>query len=226
MGVAIVRQEENIEYLKSWYNIEDFIYYSHHQRNEHGHLHHFVMNPIFHHLTKIFLKVSYDIIGCWLVSKRSVSSISSCLQEMMRLDNKSCFYYPVPARLNGSQSQDSGFERHSLVTCLGEMVPIRPRRQISYPIHMLHGNIPSERVLKSMRPFALYSINRKLVLEPKIAINSRVVVVGASDTSLSFLETLVFAPHLKFNNITLVSPHGLPGELPTSKEAQELLCSS
>ncbi|XP_063727763.1 cilia- and flagella-associated protein 61-like isoform X1 [Symsagittifera roscoffensis] len=206
VGICVVRQEEQIEYLKSCFNIEDFVYYSHHQRSEHGHLHHMVMNPIFHHLTRTFLK------------------------EVMRLDGKSCLYYPVFSRQYNEETGEREYSeeeaRHTLVTCLGEMVPVRPRRQISYPLHMLHGNVPSERVLRETHPFALYSLNRKLVLEPKIAINARIVVVGASDTSLAFLESLVFSAHLRFNNVTLVSPHGLPGELPVSKEAQEMLSTS
>ena len=144
----------------------------------------------------------------------------------MRLDSKSCLYYPIfPTPTAECEEPNPEIEQHTLITCLGEMAPIRPRRQIVYPIHMLHGNVPSNRVLKEIDPFALYSINRKLLLEPKIGINARIVVVGASTTNLGFLETLVFSPHLRFNNITLVSPHGLPGDLPVSEEAKGLLSS-
>ena len=83
---------------------------------------------------------------------------------------------------------------------------------------------PLEQVLQAKEPFALYHINRKLSLEPKvlvpvdycsithkrahvcikqkvlpssfplpqISVNARVVVVGAGDTGMAFLETLVF----------------------------------
>ncbi|XP_056669820.1 cilia- and flagella-associated protein 61 isoform X2 [Monodelphis domestica] len=141
VGVSIIRDEMDIEYIRSHYNIEDFIYYAHHQREEHGHIHHFVLNPIFQHYTKYFLK------------------------EILRLSFKNCLYYPIYP-----QSRDG-----------------KPA-------------------------YALYHTNRKLMLEPKVTINARIVVVGASNVGISFLETLVFCPHLKFNNLTLISIHGLPGK--------------
>ena len=39
--------------------------------------------------------------------------------------------------------------------------------------------------------------------------NSRIVVVGSSEVAISFLEQLVYSPHLHFTNLVLVSLHGL-----------------
>ncbi|XP_075818490.1 cilia- and flagella-associated protein 61 isoform X2 [Microtus pennsylvanicus] len=154
VGIAVIRQEMDIEYIRSHYNIEDFIYFSHHQQEEHGRLNHFALNPIFRHYTKFFLK------------------------EILRLGYKSCLYYPI------------------------------------YP--QSRENKPS---------YALNHTNRKLTLEPKVTVNARIVVVGASSVGISFLETLVFCSHLKFNNLTLISTHGLPGKKLLGSEQRKFLAS-
>jgi len=182
IGVAVLRQEQDIEFIRAHYNIEDFIYFNHHQREEHGHLNHFVINPAFSHYTRHFLK------------------------EMLRLSKKSCLYYPLFRSLEDAQVE----KPHSLVTCLNELVPIRVRRQIVYPLDKLGINAPSERILRKQEGgYSLYHMNRKLTLEPKVVINVRIVVVGASDVAISCLDTLVNCPHLCFNNLTLVSSNGL-----------------
>ncbi|XP_059138560.1 cilia- and flagella-associated protein 61-like isoform X3 [Physella acuta] len=197
VGVAIMRREEDIEFIRSHYNIEDFIYFNHHSREEHGHLHHFVLNPVFSHFTKHFFK------------------------EILRLSKKTSLYYP----LYPPYSTDTAVGKHSLITGLSSLVPVRARRQIEYP-EGLGINGPSERVKKKVLPFALNHINRKLVLEPKVTINARIVVIGASDVGLTFLETLVFCPHLKFNNITLISPHGIPGDMTPNEMRDSVLGES
>uniref|UniRef100_A0A8C3JF57 Cilia and flagella associated protein 61 n=1 Tax=Calidris pygmaea TaxID=425635 RepID=A0A8C3JF57_9CHAR len=190
----------DIEYIRSHYNIEDFIHFNHYQPEEHGHLYHFVLNPVFHHYTKHFLK------------------------EILRLAHKSSLYYPIyPQYVEGKFQNPCA---HSLTSALHYMVPVRPRRQIVYPLEELGINAPSEQVSKDQSRYSLNHINRKLVLESKTAVNIRIVVVGASDVGISFLETLIFCPHLKFNNLTLISIHGLPGkDLQGSKHRRFLINS-
>ena len=97
------------------------------------------------------------------------------------------------------------------------MVPVRRRNIIQYNHQKLGVNAPSSQVLNQrfnyVMPCALNHINRKLLLEPKVSINLRIVVIGASEVGLSFLETLAFSPHLRFNNLTLIAANGLPGDL-------------
>ncbi|XP_062857791.1 cilia- and flagella-associated protein 61 isoform X2 [Trichomycterus rosablanca] len=181
VGITIIKNEKNIEYIRAHYNIENFVYFSHYQPEEHAQLCHFVLNPIFQHHTKHFLR------------------------EVLRLAHTSCIYYPVYPPILGQKNVSD-----SLTAALSCMVPVRPRRQIIYPLEELGINAPSELITTKQVPYALYHINRKLTMEPKVTINARIVVVGASDTGLSFLEALVFCPHLRFNNLTLISTHGLP----------------
>ncbi|KAI4888586.1 hypothetical protein NFI96_016449, partial [Prochilodus magdalenae] len=183
IGILIIRDEQDIEYIRANYSIENFVYFSHHQREEHGRLCHFTLNPIFQHYAKHFLK------------------------EALRLAHKSCLYYPVYP----TDSSQRNASAHSLTAVLNCMVPVRPRRQILYPLEELDTNAPSTLITREQVPYALNHINRKLTMEPKAGINARIVVVGASDTGLAFLESLAFCPHLRFNNLTLVSTHGLPG---------------
>jgi len=56
---------------------------------------------------------------------------------------------------------------------------------------------------------ALSIVAKKLLSESKIPVNARIVVVGASDCGLSFLESLLSFPHLLFNSLTLLAPGGL-----------------
>ncbi|NXE96651.1 CFA61 protein, partial [Menura novaehollandiae] len=200
VGVSVTRDEMDIEYIRSHYNIEDFININHYQQEDHGHLCHFVLNPAFHRYTKHFLK------------------------EILRLAHKSALYYPIyPQYVEGKFQSPCA---HSLTSALHYMAPVRPRRQIVYPLEELGVNAPSEQVSQDQLSYSLNHTNRKLVLESKVSINTRIVVVGASDVGISFLETLIFWPHLKFNNLTLISIHGLPEKDPQSSKRRRFLINS
>ncbi len=52
-------------------------------------------------------------------------------------------------------------------------------------------------------------ITKKDLSQPKMCNNSRIVVVGASDTGISFIESLLMIKNVIFNNVTLLSPGGI-----------------
>ena len=91
-------------------------------------------------------------------------TLSVSLQEVLRLGHKSCLYYP----LYPPYVERDLLQRHTLVDCLNELVPVRARRQISYPLDKLGENAPAKRVLEKQELYALNHINWKLALEPKV----------------------------------------------------------
>jgi len=93
-------------------------------------------------------------------------------------------------------------------------VQVRPRRSTETPSVAVPGTAAyaagaTPAALTAEERYALFFLSRRLTSEPKIVVNARVVVVGASDTSLSLLETLLMRPYLHFTSIVVVAPEGL-----------------
>ena len=61
----------------------------------------------------------------------------------------------------------------------------------------------------SLPGLALSMISKKFLNQPKQQVNNRIVVVGASDTGISTIESLINIKNLNFTNLTLLAPGGL-----------------
>nr|XP_043905721.1 cilia- and flagella-associated protein 61 [Solea senegalensis] len=184
VGAVVIADEQDVEYVRARYNIENFVYFSHHRYEEHARLRHFVLRPSFQHFSRHLFK------------------------ETLRLSHRSCLYL----RIHPLHHSHENSCVHHLDFVLNCGVPVRPRRQIIYPLEEVGSVGPCRRITEEQEAYALCLLSRKLTLEPKVNVNARVVVVGASDTGLSFLEVLCLCPHLSFNNLTLISTHGFPGD--------------
>jgi len=194
IGAFVISKDVNLDYYISHFHIQDQILIAEQDRKSHARLIHSCINPIFEKATRFMLK------------------------ELLRLTQKTCMYFEV---------------KHSTIipTIFQELVHIRSRR---FP-HFLdrkwdHERFVSEDTKKKLEedvrnkvdgckrdpldeqeaPFALCFTTRRMLSEAKILKNARIVVVGASDTSISFIEALLSISYLYFTNIVLVAPGGLP----------------
>ena len=191
VGAFLLAKDINLDYYKSHFHIQDAILMNEHERKGHTRLIFSVINPIFERCTRYILK------------------------ELMRLSSNTCMYFEI-------------HDRTVIPTIFHELVHVRSRR---FP-HFLDRKWDHERYVAESQqqadqqiptdghdrdpqdelesPFALCFTTKRLLSEPKIVKNSRIVVVGASDTGISFIEALLSISYLQFTNIVLVAPGGLP----------------
>lgn len=173
--------------LRAHFNVEDYILFPSHPPAAHMFVDYLILNPIFQRRAKFFLR------------------------EVLRMLKKTCLYHRVyPASLStvGTLTE----EEPCNVSSMDIFIPSRRRRQIQYPPGNLGGNVPSAKIRDLSHPYSLVFLTRKLMMEHKLTVNIRLVIVGASETSLSFIETLLYKAHLRFNNIIIISPEGITPE--------------
>jgi hypothetical protein len=118
-------------------------------------------------------------------------------QEVTRRESINCLLYPR----NTNALHDDATKR----IVVREFVPVKPRRRIQFPDNMRDG-IP----VPDLIPNNLQILSVPLIYEPRMVVNSRLVVLGGSDVGVAFLESLVYTTHLHFSNLTLISRNGNP----------------
>ncbi|XP_045516923.1 cilia- and flagella-associated protein 61-like isoform X2 [Pieris brassicae] len=97
---------------------------------------------------------------------------------------------------------------HKINSFASVMIPLRPR--IS---HLDYAPVPKLNKLQALSNFFCWYIGARLTSVPKVTVDCRLVVIGASTTAMAFLNTLLFgdtSSYIFFTNLTLISPHGLP----------------
>lgn len=154
IGFAIFAHETDMDYLIAQYSVDDFIYGSLHDELAHLRLIHFIINPIFNYFRQYILK------------------------EMMRMNGASSMFhrfYPLPAQED---------RKDTLICCLDLLNLVRPRKVLEYSNNANWRLIPSPLARDHQEAFALYNTNRRLLFNVKQPVVSRIVVLGASDTSL------------------------------------------
>ncbi|XP_076254261.1 LOW QUALITY PROTEIN: cilia- and flagella-associated protein 61-like [Rhynchophorus ferrugineus] len=190
VGTAVVSEEYNIDYIDAQYNIKRWISLKHLHSGTFGIIESLILSPIFQ------------------------NSARYLMGEVHRLSDYQVLFYK-------HKSYDKGtYRERPLANLLQWFVPILPRQIPEYDFKMLEEegyNVPEALIRKDS--YALYLSTIAHSSMKRLCINTKIVVVGCSNTAYAFLESLLL--HNKnmnyaytFNNVTLVCPNGLHLRLP------------
>ncbi|KAL3269154.1 hypothetical protein HHI36_008233 [Cryptolaemus montrouzieri] len=186
VGLAVISEHVDMDYLYAHYTLYKWIDESKHGGDTVGTLENFLIYPVFQRYCRYFLN------------------------QIHRLTDFSLLTYAV-----GFDDLDSNFRDRPLLNCIHYLVPVSPRRMPDFdPKFIEESCFPPNSVTETKHVFSLFVSMVRLAGLKRIEVNTRIVVIGTGDTAMGFLETLVCGsgPDLlvTFNNVTVVSPHGLP----------------
>jgi hypothetical protein len=189
IGICIISKEINIDYYDSHFTVRDYINLDKLSKYYHGRIVFFAIQKNFTQHTKLAFK------------------------EITRLMNKFALYFEVYTDLNYPQ-----FVRE-MIHCKNRRFPhlIITNTDITLPNKVYEDEKIKTRMDGEERveydneesEFCLMLINKKMFFDTKLSNNNRIVVVGASDTGISFIESLLSIRYLNFSYIYLVAPGGL-----------------
>lgn len=198
VGLIVVRipPPDVVDTLRCCYHLDDYLLVDHHERQPnkgHGELVHWVINPLFQKFSCRLLQGAMRICGrSVLFSEMDLeTTVSPIFRDMLQVAPRR-----PPALKKIARKPPKGVSFASQKKEEPTDDDLREKER--------------QRLLRDVgQTKALSIVAKKLLSESKIPVNSRIVVVGASDCGLSFLEALLSIPHLLFNSLTLLAPGGL-----------------
>ena len=189
IGMYVLSKNVNLPYYSSHFCLQDHILLAQHAKESHARLLHTVLNPLFQRYTRFILK------------------------EILRLTNKTVLYFET-------------HEKTLLPDIFHELNLVRSR---TFP-HFLERKwdfqhepeffekLGDKKDLQDgdrdafdqeNSEFSLSILTKRQLAVNKINNNTRILVVGASDTGMSFLESLLSIREVRFTYLTLLAPGGL-----------------
>ncbi|KAL2726660.1 cilia- and flagella-associated protein 61-like isoform X2 [Vespula squamosa] len=128
--------------------------------------------------------------------------------EIMRLCDLTVLYYRLYEEEGSSLTRTK-----PIVSCLNTMVPVNSRRKIKYEFRTCVENDDTKQ--NKNKAFSLFMTTPRIATIPNRIIDTKIVVVGASDCGTALVEFLALGylqNFVHFTNLTLISPNGLPYE--------------
>jgi len=188
MGVTVLSKDVNLPYYQSHFHIQDYMLLREHERVGHKRILAFVLNPIFEKYSRFVLREALRLTAAsaFYMELNEQSAIPALVPQLIHVKSRR-FPHFLKRKWNHERFDPKEVQEFSKEQDGGGRDPV--------------DELESE--------FSLFITTKRLLSEPKIVNNSRIVVVGASDAGISFIETLLSLKYIHFTNIVLLAPGGL-----------------
>jgi len=206
VGLSVVHRKnaniDQINWLRGNYHCEDFISFDRHRARNQATVSAFAISPTYASLARFVLReimrlydktVLYHESGPNELIPSIIVNQFVAVRPRQRATPKPDEMLPMWKRVSGGEEEKTDGEEKKE----GDAVGGSDGGQAA-------GEAPSPHT-----GMALHFITKRLLTEPKLNCNTRIVVVGGSTAGISFLENLLFVPYLNFTNVVLVNPTGL-----------------
>jgi hypothetical protein len=196
IGLELLK-DETVESLCSAYHLDDYLIAEYHDESHgkgHSRLKHWILNPLFLKFSRMLLLSAQRLAG------RTVMHIESALEDIVP-SVFNVFLQVAPRTAPALKKVKRKPPKVASFANIEKDAPTEEERARTEMAKFMEDGV--------QRGVCLSIVAKKLLSEAKIPVNSRIVVVGASDTGLSFLESLLAVPSLHFHNLTLLAPGGL-----------------
>jgi len=188
IGIFLISKEVNVSYYDSHFNVRDYT-----------------------NLEKISKYMQGRIIF-FLLHKNFQPHIKLIFKEIVRLTNKISLYY----ELSPNVEKCPIFVKEATLLRNRRFPHLVKKKYIDEKMLYEDEKIKSrtdggerDEIDEEESEFCLVMTTKKMFAESKIANNNRIVVVGASDTGISFIESLLSIRYLEFSYVYLIAPGGL-----------------
>ncbi len=188
IGICLLSKEVNIDYYDSHFCIRDYMNLDKISKYFHSRIVFFQSHKNFAQYTKIIFK------------------------EILRLVNKIALYYEIApdAPITPKFFKDFILTRNRKFPHF--ILKKWEYERTLYEDEKIKTRIDGEErdeLDEKESDFCLVYLSKKMMVESRIANNNRIVVIGGSDTGISFIESLLSIRYLEFSYIYLVAPGGL-----------------
>ena len=188
IGISLLSKEVNIDYYDSHFSIRDYINLDKISKYFHSRIIFFESHKNFVQYTKVIFT------------------------EILKLINKIAIYYEITPDAEVVPKFFKDF-----ILTHNRKFPHFIMKQWNYKKEQFEDEKIKTRTDGEERDeldekesdFCLVYLSKKMLVESRIANNNRIVIIGASDTGISFIESLLSIRYLEFSYIYLVAPGGL-----------------